>query len=137
MVSDSNAVDTDYRRYSVRKVFRVRDALIGFAGHMSEYEKFIAWYRAGGEGGKLRFKTSLSSALILRPDGLYIFDDNATSVQRVRTGREAIGSGAQGALAAFEALGWANPRRAVRIACHVDSQSSGTIRCYSLKKAAA
>ena len=136
MVSDSNAVDAELRRYSVRKVFRIHGHLIGFAGHMPEFERFCEWYR-GRMLGKLRFNTDKSTALILAPVGLFVFDDNATGLQRVVKGREAIGSGAMCAIAAFEALDWQDPTKAVRIACNHDAQSGGPVKTYKLRGPAA
>lgn len=139
MVSDSNLTDGD-RHWSGRKVHRVRDALCGFAGHVPDFENFIAWYR-GGMKTDLKFDTDESDVLVLRPQGLFMFDDNSTSLQKVKQGYESIGTGGKAAIAAYEALlsmsAYEQPkqlmRAAVRIACKHDANSRTPVRTYHLK----
>lgn len=130
MVSDSNATDGD-RVWSMKKVHRIRGALLGFAGLVPEFEAFLDWYR-GGMVEKLQFTGDETSVLVLTSSGLYLFDDNLMQLQRVKTGREAIGSGGKAAIAAYEALNFTDPRRAVRIACKHDAGSRTPVRTYTL-----
>lgn len=132
MVCDSNATDGD-RNWVMRKVYRIRGALVGCAGNVPEFEAFLSWYR-GGMTGKLKFDADESTALVLQPDGLFLFDDNLTQLQRVKSGREAAGSGGKAAISAYEALDWQNPQRAVRIACKNDAGSRPPVRTYHLRK---
>lgn len=131
MVSDSHATDGD-RAWTMRKVYRIHGHLIGCAGLVPEFEAFLEWYR-GGMKTKLKFTGDVTEVLVLRPDGLFMFDDNLTQLQRVVSGREAIGSGGKAAIAAYEAMDWQHPRRAVRIACKHDHGSRPPLRCYTLK----
>jgi hypothetical protein len=130
MVSDS-AFSDGTRIWSGRKVYRIRDNLVGLGGAVPEFESFLAWYR-GGEKGDPEFEFGESKALILTAKGLFIFDENGKRPQRVAGGREAIGTGAMAAISAHEALGWQDPRRAVRIACKHDSNSRSPVRVYRL-----
>jgi ATP-dependent protease HslVU (ClpYQ) peptidase subunit len=129
MVSDSSATDGQ-RSWSVRKVYRVRGALVGLAGTVSNFQGFLSWYR-GGMKTPPEFDFDDNSALVLRADGLWTFDATAPALQKSPS-RESIGSGAMAAIAAYEALGWSNPRRAVQIACRHDASSRAPVRTYLL-----
>lgn len=128
MCADSNVSDDD-RIWTGRKVWRVKGALIGFAGNDADTAAFLPWYRSGMDGS---VKFGISSALILDATGLYLFDANYTKPQKLEHGREAIGTGAKAAMCAFEALGWEDPKRAVRIVCKHDNGSRGPVRVYHL-----
>ena len=69
---------------------------------------------------------------MLDHDGLWLFDSNCDTLTRVPSGREAIGSGGKGAICAFEALGFLDAAKAVRIACTHDSGSRPPVRTYHL-----
>jgi hypothetical protein len=130
MVADSFASDGDRSWGSVKKVWRVKQHLIGFAGHYGEFEPFIQWFKDGCDD-KQRPKFSNSSALILGPDGLRTCQASALLMQAGR--HESIGTGAKAALAAYEALGFTDPKRAVQIACRYDAGSRPPVRVYHLK----
>jgi ATP-dependent protease HslVU (ClpYQ) peptidase subunit len=125
MVADSNVSDGE-RCGRMRKVWRIRHALIGCAGTVAEIEAFVEWYRAGMEG-RSRFPSV--SALVLSREGLLHFAGSDMPIH-VQSGREAVGSGAMAALAAYEAMGWTDPRRAVAIVCKHDAGSRGPVRVY-------
>jgi ATP-dependent protease HslVU (ClpYQ) peptidase subunit len=129
MVSDSCVSDGD-RRYPGRKVWRVHGALIGFAGDEADSFRFLDWYRRG-MAGKLNFGES--SALILSERGLESFDANYARPVPITSGRGAIGTGAKAAMCAWEALGWQDPQKAVRIVCKHDACSLGPVRVYRLR----
>lgn len=128
IVADSNISDDD-RIWTGKKVWRIKGSLIGMAGCDADRAAFLAWFR-GGMDGPVEFGTS--SALILNSTGLYLFDANYTTPQRLEHGREAIGTGAKAAMCAFEALGWQDPKRAVQIVCKHDAGSRGPVRVYRL-----
>ena len=135
MVADSHETDTD-RAWCVKKVHRVRGALIGLAGKLHvDGQHFLDWYQAGMVTPP-EFDFEESVALVLDYDGLWIFDSNCITLVKVERGREAIGTGGKGAICAYEALGWSNPRRAVTIACKHDGGSRPPIRVYRLRKPA-
>lgn len=128
MVSDSNVSDGE-RCGRMRKVWRVRGELIGCAGTVAEIEAFVAWYRSGMQD-KARFPSV--SALVLTRDGLLHFAGSDMPIH-VQGGREAVGSGAMAAMAAYEALEFRDPRKAVRIVCKHDAGSRGPVRVYKLR----
>lgn len=130
MVSDSHATDED-RSWSERKVFRLRGALVATSGIISEGASFMDWYKAGADGDP-QFEFGESDALVLDEHGLWRFNSNGPRLMRVPRGIEAIGSGAKGAICAYEALGWASPKKAVRIACNHDFGSRPPVRLYRL-----
>ena len=130
MVADSNVCDDD-RVWSGRKVWRIRGALVGLAGADAEIQAFLDWYRAGMDGP---VKMGESAALILDGHGVHLFDANYERPQRIERGREAIGTGGKAAMCVHEALGFLDPRKAVRIVCKHDAGSRGPVRVYSLKR---
>jgi ATP-dependent protease HslVU (ClpYQ) peptidase subunit len=129
MIADSNVSDGE-RQWRARKVFRSGDALLGFAGPVSEWTEFQAWFKGGME--TLRPKSTELHVLMLRSDGLFYFGTGAELPERISSGREAIGTGAMAAMAAYEATGWTDPRRAVQIACRHDAASRPPVRTYHL-----
>jgi hypothetical protein len=135
MVSDSRMNDED-RIWSVKKVFRIRGALIGAAGLHVDCEHFFDWYRDGMVEPP-EFEFSESVALVLDHDGLWMFDANRITLQKLETHYEAIGTGAKGAVCAYEAPGFTDPVRAVKIACHHDAQSGPPVRSYRLNRKSA
>jgi ATP-dependent protease HslVU (ClpYQ) peptidase subunit len=129
MVSDSSVSDGD-RVWSAKKVSRIGSALIGFAGQTQEFLWFADWWKRGCPAEKPKFANS--SALVLMPGRLVYFDFTCVG-QDIKSGREAIGSGAKAAMCAYEALGWADPKRAVQIVCRHDNGSRPPVRVYRLK----
>lgn len=129
MVSDSSICDED-RVWLGRKVFRRSGALIGFAGYTEEAVQFIEWWSGGMSGPKPNFENS--TALVLDASGLTCFIGASCIPERVKSGREAIGTGGKAAMCAYEALGWSDPRRAVSIVCRHDAGSRGPVRVYRL-----
>lgn len=130
MVSDSNVSDDD-RSWSSRKVFRSRGALVGFAGEVLQWRYFLDWWKSGATESP-DFPFEASAALVLDDSGLYLFDESTIQLTKVDGGREAVGTGGKAAIAAYQALGWKNPRKAVGIAVQHDAQSRAPIRAYRL-----
>lgn len=130
MVSDSNISDGD-RSWSGRKIFRSRGALIGCAGEVEQGNWFVDWWKDGADTPPT-FDFSGSSALVLDDSGLYLYDSSTIGLTLVTTRHESIGTGAIGAICAYEAMGWKDPRRAVAIACKHDAKSRAPVRVYHL-----
>lgn len=128
MVSDSSISDGD-RVWSQRKVWRIRGHLLGFAGHMDEIESFLAWWRAGHTDKFPRFDHS--SALVLSVGGLVLYNAQRAP-EPIKRGVEAVGTGAKAVMCAYEALGWQDPARAVRLTCKHDAYSRRPVRTYTL-----
>lgn len=130
MVCDSNITDGD-RLWLGPKVRRWKGSLIGLAGDVEEGAWFFDWFKRGQPDEKTQFANS--SALILTPRRQLFYYERSCTPELIRSGREAIGSGAKAAMAAFEALNFTDPRRAVRIVCKHDAGSRGPVRSYLLK----
>lgn len=128
MVADSGITDGD-RVWSGKKIWRHKGALIGIAGDYLEAEQFVAWWVSGFKGEPPPF--GHSEALVLDCMGLSHFLGKLTPAHIPR-GMEAIGSGAKAAMAAFEAMNFTNPKRAVEIACNHDNGSRKPVRLYRL-----
>lgn len=127
MASDSHWHDGDSKG-PVRKVWRIRGRLVGFAGGLGDIERVKAWMR-GGEKGKPAGVESVS-ALELTASGLrcWTIHDGWQPVPDVY----AIGSGGKAARGAL--LAGATPQRAVDIAREIDAGTSGRTRVYKLKQ---
>lgn len=125
MVSDSQWTDGDARGVA-RKVFRIRGALIGFAGALGEIEMACEWFKAEFAGA---FPDVGVTALILRDRTLstWTFHDGEILVRQPQF---AIGTGGQCARAAMAA--GADCIKAVRIACAIDANSGGRLRVYRM-----
>lgn len=126
MVADSSISDTD-RVWVGRKVFRIRGALVGVSGTVDHWLPVIEWLRKGGEPPK--FKDA--SILVLNEHGLFVYN-TGPQAEKIACGREAIGTGAKAAMCAYEAMGFSDPRRAVRIVCKHDAGSRAPVRVYKL-----
>lgn len=129
MICDSRISDGD-RKWRGRKVWRFGGMLVGVAGDAQTFLPAIDWLRKGGEPPSTWDEST--DLLVLRPEGLFAYCGGPTP-ERIRCGREAIGTGSQAAMAAFEALGWEDPKRAVQIACHYDAASDRPVRVYRLR----
>lgn len=132
MVSDSNITDGD-RAWSGRKVRRMKGSIVGFAGNVIDFDAFIWWFKSDMVHS-LQIKNEDTSILVLNHTGLFLFDDNSKQLQRCSKAYESCGTGGKAAMAAYEALGFTDPKRAVAIACKHDAQSRAPVRVYALSK---
>lgn len=130
IVSDSSISDDD-RVWTGKKVFRHQGALFAFAGQVSEHVAFMVWLKQGQQGKPPTF--SHSCALMMNENGLFMYDDSHVLLP-VRTGIEAIGTGDKAAMCAYEALGWSDPVKAVRIVCKHDNASRPPVKTYRIKR---
>lgn len=128
VVADSNITDA-CRVWKTRKVFRAKGALVGIAGLAENFLPFMVWCRSGMEDPPP--KVAGLEALILSEAGLLFFSASTRPI-RIDDGRHAIGTGAMAAMAAHEALGYTDPKRAVQIVCRHDAGSRGPVRTYRL-----
>jgi hypothetical protein len=126
MVADSSISDDD-RVWLGKKVYRHKGVLYGFSGDVEESIQFMDWVR----GGKPP-KFTHSACLQLSEAGLFHY--NASIIPHpVQCGYETIGSGGKAAICAYEALGFTDPVRAVKITCRHDSASRTPVRIYKLR----
>lgn len=130
IVADSHATDED-RAWSIRKVHRIRGALVACSGSVIAGEAFCDWFRAD-DGSPPDLDMADSSILVMDSSGLYVFDDDVLGLTKVPGGVEAIGSGAKGALCAYDALDRSDMRKAVRVACKYDAHSRAPVRSFKL-----
>src|SRR5262249_83125 len=128
MVSDAVWCDSE-RVGRKRKVFRVHGVLVGMAGSIEEFGIFLAWCKTSFNDKPPKFPHL--NAMVLSPSGLLHFAGNGLPIKE-DNGIQAIGTGAMAAMAAYEALGFTDPKAAVRIACHHDANSRGPVRVYRL-----
>lgn len=128
MLSDSSISDGD-RVWVGRKVFRFGGRLFGFSGDCDEAIEFMHWVRNNLPPQLPHFRNS--DCLMLSQAGLFHFNHGVIA-QKVPKGIEAIGTGAKAAIAAYEALGFTKPNRAVQLACKHDANSRVPVRVYRL-----
>ena len=127
MVSDSR-VTIGNTWHAATKVFRIGDDLVAFAGLRSEALKWVDWYSNGKRGPQP--KITNSEALILSSDGVVYVDGTGES-NPIERGYMGIGSGGSIAVGAF--MAGADAKKAVEIACQVDTSSGGAITVHKLK----
>lgn len=128
MVSDSQVSDED-RKWSQRKVFRIRGNLVGLSGQWVQCDQFLSWYRRGCVDKPP--KLDQFSALVLSVDGLLHYQYGHLPIP-VPSGREAIGTGAKSAMVGYQLLGWKDARKVVRVVCEHDIGSRAPVRVYTL-----
>lgn len=126
MVCDSKA-STGETWFPCTKVSRVGDELIGFAGTFHEGERWLEWYRT--KKG-IRPKIENAYALVLGPEGLKFLESSGQMIL-IERGFHGIGSGGNCAIAAF--MAGADPKKAVEIACQIDTGSGGAVHVHKLK----
>lgn len=127
MLADSSISDDD-RIWLDRKVYRVKGNLVGFAGDYEEGRIFLDWLR----GKRDKPKCKDISALMLTHEGLFIFEGAQMEPRKVERGIESIGTGAKAVICTYEALGFDDPKKAMKIVCKHDAGSRPPIRTYKL-----
>lgn len=122
MCSDSQWSDDD-EKGSVRKVWRIKGALVGFAGDMDQAAKAREFISGRGPA-----PCGNVTALWLGPEGLRVWtpSDGWLDIGPVH----AIGSGSKAARAAH--FVGATPQQAIRAAAAVDAGTGGRVRTYWL-----
>jgi hypothetical protein len=113
------------------KIHRVEGALIGGAGEAASIRQFVTWYSDGQRMPKPKIADNFC-ALVLNAEGLFYWASNLVP-EPIERGFHAIGSGGNAALGAL--LAGANVKRAVEIACLVDTGSGGEVVLHKLKGA--
>jgi hypothetical protein len=69
---------------------------------------------------------------MLTREGLFIFEGAQMEPRKVERGIEAIGTGAKAVICTYEALGFDDPKKAMKIVCKHDAGSRPPIRTYKL-----
>ena len=130
MVADSSISDGD-RVWMGRKVFRHHGNLLGFSGDVEEAIGFLIWYKKGMKDKHPKFTNS--HALVMNSAGLFYFGASCVS-QPIKSGIEAIGTGAKAAICTYEAMGFKKPAAAVKLVCKHDAGSRSPVRIYKFKR---
>ena len=102
-----------------RKIYRVRGALIGIAGTVTEGLKFVQWYAEGcrrDEEPQLHADTW--GALVLDATGLFEWNERLVPIPCYDKEGYSVGTGYMAAQAALK-LG-KTPKEAVEVACLID-----------------
>lgn len=128
MVCDTRVTSGDQWWEDPQKVVRIGDELIGFAGAATEGDRWLAWYAAGQNGPMP--KIANACALVLGPSGLKVLDSSGGFCP-IHRGFMGMGSGGTLAVAAY--MGGADAKKAVEIACQIDSSSGGRVIVHRLK----
>lgn len=126
--------------YKATKVVSIKTGktrmLVGACGHGGDCSRFLDW-------AKREFKDPVPKwvcesddddsifAMILKPDGVYLFTQTDPEPERSNETFYAIGSGGKAARVAMM-LG-KNPEEAVQLACQVDDNSGGPVEVFHLK----
>jgi hypothetical protein len=129
MAADRKITDDDLS-YGQKKIFRIGDAIIGMAGSVHKFSKFLAWWR-GGKKDDVDIDEEDFAALVLQPDGLRVYT-NCSEVDPIDLSYYAVGSGALGAMVAMK-LG-RQPASAVKVVCEVANNSGGPVDVMYLPK---
>lgn len=111
---------------SFKKVFRVRRALVGLAGTITEIERWVADYKAGVDIAGRKYDIQ---AIRLTTAGIDRWS-SGDDWFHIAEPQYAIGSGGLAARAAM--MAGADCKRAVQIATQIDASSGGAVRCYRL-----
>jgi hypothetical protein len=125
MAADRWCLDGD-EHFPMRKVYRIKGLLIGFAGDIPAINRAVEWMRKGSSPDNVPGGDVV--ALILSPRGLTTWTptDGEVSVPSPF----AVGSGSACARAAMKA--GADVKRAVQITNDVHSQCGGGVSVYKL-----
>lgn len=128
MVSDSRCTGGE-TWVPMTKVLRIGDGLFGFAGSINERDKWLKWHRSGRRGARPKLENFV--ALHLKPDGLYEISADGLEML-IERGFHAVGSGGAAALGAM--LAGSEAKKAVEIACQIDTGSGGDICVFNLRE---
>ena len=117
-----------------KKIFVVGNDLIGLAGTLTDFPKFLNWYeisRKEDEKNPRSIKIEIEDihALVWRKGKLYFYDEQCIAIPMVGT-TAAIGSGSAYAMGAM--LSNSSAAEAVKIACKLDPCSNPPIYTLSI-----
>lgn len=125
MFSDSQQTGSYIDRVVVVKVYKVKGSLWGFCGSIAQGLVFLKWLDGGDK------PTDLDAFEALQVDDEGKVFNWQRRLQPVEVGTPAaIGSGGEYAMGAM--MAGASPRKAVEIACELDTRSGGKIRGFRL-----
>lgn len=123
--------------YTTTKIYRVHDAIVGYAGEPAFGQAMLAWLRAGSDPAQFpvsqRDKEDWVGLLVIRPGQPVLRYERTPFPVAIEDKCVAIGSGRDFAMAAMH-LGL-DARRAVKVAIDLDSGCGNGIDILSLQDA--
>lgn len=129
LASDSSCWEGDIKTCSVRKIFRVRGALVGFTGNLNHGMRFLDWVRDGAHHDEI--PRGNYTGIVVSKSGSVTTYDNGEAAVILRGKYFAFGNGQDVALGAMHA--GANARRAVMAAIEHSAKTDGPIRILRIK----
>jgi len=133
MASDSACWIGNTLGHRVKKMWRVKGALLGFAGDYTAAQQFLQWVKNGGHEDEYpNLSKFILDVMAVHADGkIHLFEGHYSHLPIASTSNySAIGSGADFALGAMHA--GASAVEAVRAATAHDKNSRGPIRTLKL-----
>lgn len=122
LACDGRMSDTAILSKTFRKIWRVKESLVGMSGKVDELEVIKAFIESGMQGAQP--KTDELDILLVHPDGSAFTSENGGPFSRIDTPC-AIGSGRDFALAAMD-LGF-DAATAVKTAAKRDPSTGGRV----------
>lgn len=114
----------------IKKIVKIKDSWLAYAGDLSDFEAFKEWFR---DGSKLEEKPSISedgfSGIVLNSKGLWEYEYKLFPIKVID--KESWGSGSTLALAVMDH--GATAREAVKYAATRDVWTGGKIQTVKIK----
>lgn len=131
MASDSSCWIGDSDVTKIKKIYRIKDGLVGVAGDIYSIVKFIKWAKDGWDEDEFP-EGSVLEAIAVDPQGrVTLWEGAAYCPVPLRAPYTAIGAGADFAMGAMFAGGTAE--MAVRAACKHNAKCGGPVSVYKLR----
>ena len=125
MMAADTQMDDDGLIYHIKKIYRVNDDLVGFAGEVAEGLRFVNWYFRHEPGDfDDEFSMNETVALVLTKDKKLLMFESHVPME-VLEGHTAIGSGSGMALVAMDC--GHSPSTAIMIASRRDSATGSKV----------
>lgn len=125
LASDSQEQDDYIEQHASRKLYRIKNTLVGLAGCSASGIQFVEWVKRGEMPDERPKFSGDFCALVIRPNGkAYEYGSSLTPMPAGR--KTAIGSGRGPALGAL--LAGVSARDAVKIAIKLDPNSGGPVK---------
>ena len=130
MAADRRVTDTN-QRYTVCKIKRIGNAIVGCAGDSPASNKFMRWYASGADPDNIpkMQKDDELEAIAITPEGMFLYDINFIPDQ-LEDPFYAVGSGGQAALAAMHMFG--DLEFAIELASMIDNHTGDGVDILSL-----
>lgn len=132
MSADSSCWIGDSEVTKIKKIYRIKNGLIGMAGDYHSIMRFVKWAKEGWDEDEFP-ENSILEAIVVDPQGrVTLWEGAAYCPCPLRAPYTAIGAGADFAMGAMFAGGTAE--MAVRAAIKHNAKCSGPVSTYRLSK---